>query len=434
MKSLKDVFDIKDEDMIYKDIADYDVFKDKDLLDELRLKIIQRLIDNTMDASISLMDFTKAQVDSVIEGYNLTDLEKNYLYNLTRNEISGYGPITDLLMDTDITEIMVNGPDEVYIELSGKLIKDDSISFINDEHIMRTLERLIAPLGQAIDKNKALLDVRLRDGSRLNAVIPPLSPKGPIFTIRRFNRKLDTIEDLLRNGTLTPYMARFLEACVQAKLNILVVGGSGSGKTTLLNVLSSFINDDERIITIEDGRELKLKQKHVVALETRFSDAGVTSELITNALNMRPDRIILGQMHASCAFTMIESMHNGKTGSLTTMYAVNTNDAINRLENVLEMDNRHLSLSVIREYLTSALSIIVETTKLNDGKIRVTKISEVTGYNSRGITLKEIFAFNITGFTEDGDVIGEFVLNDYKPKIYEYIKEQGIDTLNDIFE
>ena len=241
------------EQKLPKDIDDYDEFPNKKLLDELRSQIIQNIIDNKDKTNEDMRDFIKDEIDKSVEGYDLSNEERSYIYNLIDNEVNGYGPLTELLKDKEITEIMVNSPNEIYIELDGKVIKDDSVSFINDDHIIRVVQRLIQPIGKTIDIAHPMVDARLEDGSRLNAILPPLSLNGPVVTIRKFKSELANIEDLLRTGTLTPYMARFLEACVHAKLNILVVGGTGAGKTTLLNVLSSFCDPNDRIITIEDA-------------------------------------------------------------------------------------------------------------------------------------------------------------------------------------
>ena len=238
-KTLSSVFEISNKKVSsYNTLNDYEIFKDKALLDSLRNKIIQSLIDNDIPNDKYLTQYINDEVDHALEGYDLSNLERNHIFNLIDNEINGYGPITELLDDKNITEIMVNGPNEIYIEIDGKVIKDNSVSFINDEHIIRTIQRMIQPLGRTIDVANPMVDSRLKDGSRINAIIPPLSLNGPVLTIRKFKENLSTIDNLIRNGTLTPYMARFLEACVKAKLNIIVCGGTGSGKTTVLNVLS----------------------------------------------------------------------------------------------------------------------------------------------------------------------------------------------------
>ena len=278
--------------------TDYEVFKEKDKLDELRNIIIQNIIDNNIPNGYNLNEYINYEIDKYL-GSDISNLKRSYVFNLIDNEINGYGPITELLKDKNVTEIMVNAPDEVYVEINGKLVKDESISFINSNHILRTIQKIVGPLGRTIDSSSPMVDARLRDGSRINAIIPPLSLKGPILTIRKFKEDLNSIEDLLRNGTMTNDMALFLEACVKSRLNILVCGGTGSGKTTILNILSSFISDNERIITIEDAAELRLKQSHVISLETRVDNYDSKSEvtirdLVRNSLRMRPDRIIVG--------------------------------------------------------------------------------------------------------------------------------------------
>ena len=268
-KSLISAFEIEKTKVNEDVLNDYDVFPDKDLLENLRTKIIENIIDKEVPEGQTLKDFINDEIDRSIEGYDLTNLERSHIFNMIEDEINGSGPLSELLKDKDITEIMVNGPHEVYIEIDGRIIKDESVSFINDEHIVRTIQRLIQPLGRTIDSANPMVDSRLGDGSRINAVIPPLSVKGPVITIRKFKDEMVSIDELLRIGTLTPYMARFLSAAVKGKLNIIVCGGTGSGKTTLLNILSGFIGDDERIITIEDAAELRLYQNHVISLETR---------------------------------------------------------------------------------------------------------------------------------------------------------------------
>ena len=384
-------------------------------------------------------DFIKHEIQNTIEGYDLTNVEISYLHNLIDNEINGYGPLTELLDDKNITEIMVNGTDEIYVEIDGKVIKDNSVSFINNDHILRTIGRIIQPLGRTIDVSNPMVDARLEDGSRLNAIIPPLSLKGPVLTIRKFKEELSTIDDFLRTGTLTPYMARFLEASIKAKLNIIICGGTGSGKTTLLNVLSSFIPNDERIITIEDAAELKLKQNHVISLETRLTNYEGSGEitirdLVRNSLRMRPDRIIVGEVRGKESFDMLQAMNTGHNGSLTTMHANGPIDALNRLETMILMAGMEIPIAAIREYIENAIDIVIQTTRLSDGRRKITSISEVVGFEKDNIKLKEIFGFKQTGLTEKGEVIGEFIKYDYKPKVYNKIKSRGIDNLKDIFE
>jgi len=438
MKKLVDEFEIKVEKPSTQIISDYEAFPNKVLLDELRNKIIQNLIDNQIQKT-TMDEFVIREIDKTLEGYDLSNVERSYIYNLIDNEINGYGPITDLLEDEVITEIMVNGKNEIYIEMDGKVIKDDSVSFINDDHIIRTIQRMIQPFGRTIDAANPMVDARLKDGSRLNAIIPPLSLKGPVLTIRKFKDELANIDDFLRMGTLTPYMARFLEACVHAKLNMIICGGTGSGKTTLLNVLSSFIGNHERIITIEDAAELRLKQEHVISLETRLTNYEGEGEitirdLVINSLRMRPDRIIVGEVRGKEAFDMLQAMNTGHSGSLSTMHANSPADALNRLEAMILMAGMEIPVKAIRQYIEKALDIVIQVERFSDGRRRVVSICEIVGFEGDNIALREIFSYKQTGVLPNGEVIGEFVLNDFVPEVYKKIKASGIDTLRDIFE
>lgn len=417
-------------------ITDYEAFENKELLDSLRNRIIEGLIDRNLE-ELSIFAI-REEVDRVVEGYDISIIERSFLYNLIDNEVNGYGPITELLNDKHVTEIMVNGKDEVYIEIDGKIVKDNTVSFINEEHIIRTIQRLIQPLGRTIDTANPMVDARLEDGSRLNAVIAPLSLKGPVLTIRKFTKEMATIEDFLRNGAITPYMARFLEACVKAKLNMVISGGTGAGKTTLLNILSSFVGTDERVITIEEAAELQLKQEHVISLETRnpnYEGEGEISirDLVINALHMRPDRIIVGEVRGKEAFDMLQAMNTGHEGSMTTMHANGCPDALNRLETMILMAGMEIPVRAIRDYIRDAINVIVHIERLSDGKRRVTSISEVVGMENDEIVLREIFAFEKKGVNESGDVMGEFVLRPDIPEVYKKMKTMGINDLKDIF-
>ncbi len=439
-KKFTDEFDVNlDDTNEILETNDYDAFPDKVLLEKLRNKIIQNLIDNDVHSHESMDDFVKAQIDKIIEGYDLNSNERNYIYNLIDNEINGYGPLTELLKDKDITEIMVNGKDEVYIEIDGHLRRDGTTSFVNDEHIVRVIQRLVQPLGRTIDTAHPMVDARLDDGSRLNAVLPPLCLNGPVLTIRKFKQDLANIDDFLRTGTLTPYMARFLEACVHAKLNILVVGGTGAGKTTLLNVLSSFCFPDERIITIEDAAELKLKQPHVLSLETRnnnYEGTGLVTvrDLVINSLRMRPDRIIVGEVRGKEAFDMLQAMNTGHDGSMTTMHANGPEDALNRLETMVLMNGVEIPVTAIREYIDDAIDIVVQVRRFSDGRRRVTSINEIIGIKNNEIIQKEIFKFRQTGVLPNGDVVGEFLMHNYVPKVVDKIKAKGIEDIAEIFK
>lgn len=438
-KTLVEEFELESQNKNVSFIPDYDVFQDKKLLDELRSRIIENLLDHPIlnqENAKELMDY---QIDKELEEYDLSSLERGHIYNLIENEIYGYGPITELLEDKNVTEIMVNGPDDIYVEMDGKIVKDDTVSFINSNHILRTIERIIQPLGKTIDASNPMVDARLKDGSRLNAIIPPLSVSGPILTIRKFNREMDSIEDMIANGTMTPYMARFLEACVKAKLNIIVCGGTGSGKTTLLNVLSSFIGNDERIITIEDAAELSLQQTHVISLETRESNYHNGKEvtirdLVKNSLRMRPDRIIVGEVRGEEALDMLQAMNTGHEGSITTLHANGPLDAIHRIETMVLMSGMEIPIRAIREYIESAIDIVIEIERLSDGRRKVTNISEVVGFRENDIFLQSIFAFRENGVNSNQEVNGEFVLYNYLPKVYARIKRKGITSVDDIFE
>ena len=408
-KTLTEAFEVKSTQTPKKDLKDYDIFGDKGLLDSLRTKIVQNLIEENIPDDGLLEDYINNEIDKTLSGYDLSTLERGHIFNLIQNEIMGYGPITPLLQDNAITEIMVNAPNEIYVQ----------------------------PLGRTIDAANPMVDARLRDGSRLNAVIPPLSLKGPVLTIRKFNKKLETIDDLLRRGSLTVNMARFLEAAVQAKLNIIISGGTGTGKTTLLNILSGFLGEDERIITIEDAAELKLHQKHVISLETRLinyeGEGEVTiRDLVRNSLRMRPDRIIVGEVRGKEAFDMMQAMNTGHEGSLTTLHANNSIDAINRLETMILMNEMEIPVSAVRGYIANAIDLIVQIDRLSDGKRKITSISEIDGLKDGEIVLKEIFSFKQVGVANDGSVMGEFGIYKRKPRVYDKITRKGID-IKEIF-
>ena len=438
-KKLVDEFNIVIDDDKTPIISDYEVFSDKELLDELRKRIIESIIDNKIANKDITENFINDEIDRVLDGRDLTNLERSHIYNMIDNEINGYGPLNELLNDPNISEIMVNGPSEVYVEIDGKLIRDDTVSFINDEHILRIIQKMVQPLGRTIDSVNPMVDSRLADGSRINAIIPPLSVNGPILTIRKFKKNLSSVDDLLRNGTLTRDMAVFLECCVKAKMNIIVCGGTGSGKTTILNILSSFINDNERVITIEDAAELRLSQSHVIPLETRATNYDTKGEitmrdLVRNSLRMRPDRIIIGEVRGAEAFDMLQAMNTGHEGSLTTLHANGAIDALNRLETMVLMGNMEIPVIAIRDYIKNAVNIVITVERLSDGKRKITSISEITGIDAnKEITLKEIFSFNQTGLTANNEVIGEFKIHDYKPIVYEKIKNKGFNELDAIF-
>lgn len=437
--SLLEAFNIERKDKIIPSINDYDIFPDKKLLDELRTKIIENIIDKEIPSDKKLLQFINDEIDNSIEGYDLTNLERAHLFNLIDNEINGFGPISELLKDKNITEIMVNSPKEIYIEIDGQIRRDESVSFIDEEHIIRTIQRLISPLGRTIDASNPMIDSRLKDGSRINAVIPPLSTKGPIITIRKFKEEMTTMDELIRIGSLTPYMATFLDAAVRGKCNIIICGGTGSGKTTLLNILSGFISSEERIITIEDAAELRLNQRHVISLETRVTNYDNEGEvtirdLVINSLRMRPDRIIVGEVRGKEAFDMLQAMNTGHDGSMTTLHANGPKDALNRLETMVLMSGLDIPIKAIREYIINAIDLIVNIERTSDGRRKITNICELEKMENDEIEIKEIFAFHQKGLTNTKEVDGEFILfNEKKPKVYQKIASKGIQDLEPMF-
>ena len=438
-KSLIDAFDVKPTLVKVDNITDYEIFRDKDLLDTLRNNIIENLIDENIPEDKLLDQYINDEIDKVISDYDLDYLQRSYIFNLIQNEINGYGPITGLLKNDRITEIMVNGPDSIYIEVDGKLIREDNVSFINDKHIIRTIQRIVQPLGRTIDAANPMVDARLRDGSRLNAIIPPLALKGPVLTIRKFAKDLESIDALMMKGALTRDMALFLEAIVSAKLNIIISGGTGSGKTTLLNILSGFIGDVERIITIEDAAELRLKQSHVISLETRSTnyegEGEVTiRDLVRNSLRMRPDRIIVGEVRGKEAFDMMQAMNTGHEGSITTLHANSPVDALNRLETMILMNEMSIPVNAVRGYIENAIDIVIQIDRMTDGKRLITSISEVDGLKDGNIVTREIFSFNQTDVMDNGEVVGKFTKHRIVPKVMDKIRRKGITTLDDVFK
>ena len=353
------------------------------------------------------------------------------------DEIIGFGPINDLLEDPDVSEVMVNGPDQVYVEKNGRLVLTD-VKFRDDEHVIHIIEKIVSPLGRRIDESSPMVDARLPDGSRVNAIIPPLALNGPTITIRKFSEDPFTVDDLVGFGTLTDEMAQFLEACVEVRLNVVVSGGTGSGKTTTLNVLSSFIPGDERIVTIEDAAELQLVQDHVVSLETRPPNvegkgAVTMRELVKNSLRMRPDRIVVGEVRGGEALDMLQAMNTGHDGSLTTGHANSPRDMLSRLETMVMMAGMELPVQAIRDQISSAVDLIVQQTRLKDGSRKVVKVTEVQGMEGEIITLQDLFVFEKQGRDEEGNVIGEFKATGIRPKFMDRFKESGLDLPSDLF-
>ena len=371
-------------------------------------------------------------VDKIIEqsGLPMTGPERASLIDEIVNDITGLGPLEPLLRDPSITEIMVNGPSRVYIERRGK-IERVNVSFINDEHVERIIDRIISPIGRHIDDTSPRVDARLPDGSRVNAIIEPVSLIGPVITIRRFSATPYTVQDLIDFGTATPEMFEFLRCCIQAKLNLFVSGGTGSGKTTMLNVLSSFIPEEERIITIEDAAELQLSQKHLITLEARPANSEGAGEitirdLLRNAMHMRPDRLIVGECRSGEALDMIQAMTTGNDGSLSTGHANSAVDMLRRLETMVLMTGYELPLRAIREQIVSAVDVIVHTARLKDGARKIIGITEVQGIEDDDIITQEIFTFDQTGF-EGGKIQGQLKPTGVRPLFMPQFKTMGID-------
>ncbi len=367
----------------------------------------------------------------------LSRQERVRLVREIADEVLGLGPLERLLADPTVTEVMVNSPRRVYFERKGILYLSD-VTFRDEAHIMRIIDKIISPLGRRIDEASPMVDARLPDGSRVNAIIPPLAVDSPTITIRKFSRDPLTIENLIELGTLTPEIATFLKACVEARINTVISGGTGSGKTTLLNVLSAFIPPRERIITIEDPCELQLRQPHVVRLETRPANIEGRGEvtqraLVKNALRMRPDRIIVGEVRAGEAFDMLQAMNTGHDGSLTTVHANSPRDALARIENMVLMANLELPVRAIREQVASAINMVVHLSRLRDGSRRVTHVSEVVGMEGDTITMQDIFLFRQLGVERDGRVKGRMHATGLRPRCVDRFEQEGIILPPDIF-
>lgn len=415
----------------------------RDAYVELKNRIQQKLIaeldpgmditkTNEVRATIHEMFEVMLEEESIV----LTRNEKRRLFESIVAEILGYGPLEQFLRVDGITEIMVNGPEQVYIESKGKLQRTN-VNFEDNDHLLRIIDRIVAPLGRRIDEGSPMVDARLPDGSRVNAVVPPISINGAALTIRVFSKIPFTVENLIEFGSITPEAVEFLRACVIAKLNVLVSGGTGSGKTTLLNILSSFIPDGERIVTIENAAELQLRQEHVVTLESRSANvegrgAVTIQDLVINSLRMRPDRIIVGEVRGGEALDMLQAMNTGHDGSMTTGHANSTRDMLARLETMVLMAGMDLPHRAIREQVASAINLIVHQDRLRDGSRKVMSISEIQGMEGDIITTSEIFRFEQTSI-EEGKVIGRLRPTGLRPKFMWKLQEAGVMLPPSIF-
>ena len=385
------------------------------------------------------IEFMKQRLNEVYAQVKVNlpeDIRKQIFHDIL-DELTGYGPIQPLLEDSDISEVMVNGPKKVFVEKNGKLIKSP-ITFDDDDHVLRIIDRIILPLGRRVDADSPTVDARLPDGSRVNAVIPPVAIDGPSITIRKFKKDKLSVEQLVKFGSLTPNMGEFIKACVLAHLNIVISGGTGSGKTTLLNVLSGFIPEAERIVTIEDAAELQLQQDHVLRMETKVANvdgkgAVTIRDLVRNSLRMRPDRIIVGECRGGEALDMLQAMNTGHDGSLTTLHANTPRDALSRLETMVMMAGMDLPLKVVRQQVSSAIDLIIQQTRLKDGSRKVTQITEVVGMEGDTVVLTDIFKFDQTGVGEGGKILGELKPTGIRPLFTPRLEASGYKLSADIF-
>ena len=405
-------------------------------LEQLVYRFHQRLIDELEAEKLEAMPPDKRRqavqeaVKALLARESLNALVRDAVAARVVDEVVGFGPIEPLLHDNSVSEVMVNAPDVVYFERDGKLYQSD-VRFRDAKHVMQIIERIIAPLGRRVDESSPMVDARLPDGSRVNVIIPPLSPRSPTLTIRKFRADKMTMEDLVEVGTITPELGQFIGNCVEVRLNALISGGTGSGKTTLLNALSASIPDSERIETIEDPLELKLQQPHVVSLEARpanIDEKGEVTqrELLRNSLRMRPDRIIIGEVRGGEAFDMLNAMNTGHEGSLSTIHANSPRDGLARMENMVLMANLDLPMQAIREQIASALHLLIQIARFRDGTRRITHVTEVSGMEGTVVTLQDIFRFRQHGINEDGRIVGELQATGIRPTFSERFDVAGV--------
>ena len=405
-------------------------------------KLIQKL--NLDKLTESNRDEVRREVGLILEALvhgestpmNLQERER--LVQEVLDEVFGLGPLEPLLADPTVSDILVNTYKRVYVERKG-LLEQTSVQFRDDTHLMGIIDRIVSAIGRRIDESSPMVDARLADGSRVNAIIPPLSVDGPVLSIRRFGRERLTSEDLVHNNSLTLPMLELLRGCVKARLNILISGGTGAGKTTFLNVLSSYISNKERIVTVEDAAELLLNQEHVVRLETRppnIEGKGAVHQrqLVINCLRMRPDRIIVGEVRGEEALDMLQAMNTGHDGSLTTIHANTTRDALSRMETMVAMANLNIPEAAIRRQIASALDVVIQVSRLSDGTRKIISIAEITGMEGNVVTMQDIFVFQKRGISENGEVIGQFVATGVRPKFAERLLVTGIHLPMNMFD
>lgn len=416
--------------------------KDKLKLKGALIDLINRELDKkSPDSSAEYQSLVRKLITSayskIANDFPLTKYEQTQILTEIENEIIGFGPIQPLLDDPDISEIMIYGPEQVYIERNGKL-EDTSVKFSDNDHLMSIVNRILSPLGRRVDQENMMVDARLPDGSRVNIAIPPVSVDGASITIRKFLESKLTMGQIVKLDTLTDHMAEFLQACIAARLNILISGNTSSGKTTLLNILAGSIPDEERIITIEDAAELKLNQKYVVRMETRMPNidgrgAVTTRDLVRNALRMRPDRIIVGEVRTGEALDMLQAMNTGHDGSITTLHANSPRDAISRLETMAMMAGLEIPMLALRTQIAAAIDLIIHMERLSDGTRKITKITEVPRMEGDIVTLSDIFKFDQTGVASNGKVLGEMEATGLRPLFTPRLEATGIKLRSEIY-
>lgn len=426
-----------DEGQLRLEYMEWAKFAHKELMRQMDLKRMQIDTLSKEDIREQLGELIEAVLQKMEHKFP-QGLDRVRLKKIVLDETVGLGALEELLGDETITEIMVNAFDDIYIERDGKLIKSP-VMFTSDAAVMSTIERIVSPLGRRIDESSPMVDARLPDGSRVNAIIPPLALRGPCITIRKFSKDKLTDRDLIRFGTVNESMVTFMRTCVEQRSNIIVSGGTGSGKTTLLNILSNFIPVKERVVTVEDAAELSLAQPHVVSLEARpanMEGKGLVSirDLVKNCLRMRPDRIVVGECRGGEALDMLQAMNTGHDGSLTTAHANTPRDMLRRLEVMVLMAGMDLPVSAIREQVASAIDIVIQQTRFGDGSRRITCISEITGIEGTTIQLTDIFRYQQKGFDEEGRVVGDFLATGVIPVFYEDLRSRGIEVDMSIFK
>jgi pilus assembly protein CpaF len=413
----------------------FQMTKHQELKNRLHKQILNELRDEEVEAILPKIDAMAVEIIKEDESFR-GKIDRKKVVDELINDLTGYGPINPLLLDPEVSEVMVNGPNRVYVERNGKL-ELTYVQFRDDEHVLHIIDKIVAPLGRRIDESSPMVDARLPDGSRVNVIIPPLALNGPTITIRKFSKDPYKIEDLIGFGTLSKEMAIFLEACVKARLNIFVSGGTGSGKTTTLNVLSALIPSDERIVTIEDAAELQLWQEHVVSLESRPANiegkGGISiRDLVRNSLRMRPERIVIGEVRGGEALDMLQAMNTGHDGSLTTVHANTPRDTLSRIETMVLMAGMDLPVKAIRDQVSKAVDLIVQQERMKDGTRKITHITEVQGMEGDTIILEDIFKFDQVGY-EGGKVIGQFRATGARPKSYEKFQQMGVNLPVNVF-